>query len=154
MPTMRCLSLLPLFTLVGLMACSGAGSPQNGGGGTTATGGTGNPVGGTTSAGGSAITGGASAAGSVSVPGGTPDTGGVTLPGGAIFYDVNSTSGVTTRDYCSGGAACNPGDPNVGYGLVTVFSTETAPVPEPTSFLLLGTGLGAIGLAVLRRKNG
>ena len=83
MPTTRCVSLFPLFTLVGLMACSGAGTPQSGGGGTTVTGGTHNPIGGTTGAGGSMITGGTTAAGGVSAPGGTPDTGGVSVPGGA-----------------------------------------------------------------------
>jgi len=111
MPTTRCVSLFPLFTLVGLMACSGAGTPQSGGGGTTVTGGTHNPIGGTTGAGGSMITGGTTAAGGVSAPGGTPDTGGVSVPGGAPDTGGVSAPGGTPD---TGGVSAPGGTPDTG----------------------------------------
>jgi lysophospholipase L1-like esterase len=100
-----------LFTLVGLMACSGAGTPQSGGGGTTVTGGTHNPIGGTTGAGGSMITGGTTAAGGVSAPGGTPDTGGVSVPGGAPDTGGVSAPGGTPD---TGGVSAPGGTPDTG----------------------------------------
>ena len=77
---------------------------------------------------------------------------GVSLPGGNTYFDVNSTSGVTTRVYCSGGIGCGAnGIVNTGYGLVTTFSTGSSPTPEPGTLVMLGTGI--LGLAgTLRRK--
>ena len=80
MTTKRRLSLLPLFTLAGVMACSlNSGTPQGGNtGGTTTAGGTQGPGGGTTAVGGSIATGG------VSSPGGATDTGGISSPAGSM----------------------------------------------------------------------
>jgi len=130
MPTTRWVSLLPLFALVGLMACSGSGTPQGNVAGTTVTGGTHNPVGGTTGAGGSVITGGvsgpagttatggvsspagATATGGVSSPGGTTDTGGVSSPGGATATGGVSSPGGTTDT----GGVSSPGGTTVTGG--------------------------------------
>ncbi len=70
---------------------------------------------------------------------------------GNTYFDVNSTGGYFSRVYCSGGVDCgDSGVVNVGYGLVTGFSTGTT-TPEPSTLLMLGSGLlGVIG--VVRRR--
>ena len=93
MTTKRRLSLLPLFTLAGVMACSlNSGTPQGGNtGGTTTAGGTQGPGGGTTAVGGSIATGG------VSSPGGATDTGGISSPAGSMDTGgVADTGGVSS----------------------------------------------------------
>ena len=132
MPTLRRFSLFPLFTLAGLMACSGnnsegpqggAGGTQSstgglqGGGGTTAAGGltAGTPAGGTTSqAGGTTVT--ASATGGTTVPltsaaGGTTDNGGASATGGTTAAGGSPTSGGTTA---AGGSATGGSTPLAG----------------------------------------
>jgi len=64
---------------------------------------------------------------------------------GTITYFDAESGGPFSR-YCP---ACGG---NQGYGLVTGFN-EASPVPEPTSILLFGAGLSAIGLAAWRRKK-
>jgi PEP-CTERM motif len=59
------------------------------------------------------------------------------------YFDANS-SGPFSR-WCG---ACGS---NQGYGLVTGFSTASNTVPEPSSFLLMGSGLLA-AVGVFRRK--
>ena len=135
MPTLRRFSLFPLFTLAGLMACSGnnsegpqggAGGTQSssgglqGGGGTTAAGGltAGTPAGGTTSpaggttvplttsaSGGAADSGGTSATGGITTAGGSARSGGTTAAGGS------ATSGGTTA---AGGSAAGGRTPLAG----------------------------------------
>ena len=146
MPTTRWVSLLPLFALVGLMACSGSGSPQGSVAGTTVTGGTHNPVGGTAGAGGSVTTGGvsapagttatggdsspagATATGGVSAPGGTLDTGGVSSPGGATATGgVSSPGGTTAAGGVSapGGTTVTGGTSKIGGTTVTGGTSKT-----------------------------
>ena len=83
MTTMRRYSLLPLFTLVGVMACStDAGLPQGGAGG-AAQGGT-PGSGGATASGGSPTTGGSQSMGGISPTGGTVNSGGTANSGGTV----------------------------------------------------------------------
>jgi hypothetical protein len=63
----------------------------------------------------------------------------------ANIYDVNQFSDVVT----SGGILSFSAIDSASFQAIT----DTAPVPEPTSLLLLGTGLGVIGLAAWRRRK-
>jgi len=70
---------------------------------------------------------------------------GVSVPGAYIFFDENSSNTVIGRVCGDGYDGCyNPGD-----GLVTDFTTGA--VPEPSSLLLLGSGL--VGLAGAVRRS-
>lgn len=72
---------------------------------------------------------------------------GTSSPGGLLFFDANFGNSYLGRVYDFGGSAVNS-----GYGLVTGFETgEASPIPEPSSFLLLGTGLMAAA-GMIRRK--
>jgi hypothetical protein len=72
---------------------------------------------------------------------------GVTDPGGDVYFDVNTTNSYLARVYNNGSSNVNN-----GFGLVTGFETGSAsPTPEPSSFLLLGTGLLAAA-GMIRRK--
>ena len=113
MPTTRRFSLFPLFTLVGLMACSGGNSagPQGGVGGTQSSteplGGSattagagptaGTPTGGNTSpAGGTTVPVTTSAAGGTTVPVTTSAAGGTTVPVTTAGGGTNATGGAST----------------------------------------------------------
>ena len=63
------------------------------------------------------------------------------------YLEADNTFTVTNRAYCLTNVGCVAND---GVGLVTTFSTGTT-TPEPSTFLMLGSGI--LGLAsVLRRK--
>ena len=66
---------------------------------------------------------------------------------GYLAFDNRTTAvGIFSRYH-------NFGEGFEGYGLVTQFDYDSAPIPEPTSLLLFGTGLGLLGLTAYRRKK-
>ena len=80
-------------------------------------------------------------------------------PGGYILFDTNgSNGGLVNGIEIMGRLYMQQGEPpvntiNSGYGLVTGFSTTAAPVPEPSSMLLLASGLATILGYGWRRKR-
>jgi lysophospholipase L1-like esterase len=128
MNSKRPLSLFPLFTLAGLMACSLNSTTQGGNtGGTTTAGGTQGPGGGTTAVGGSIATGG------VSAPGGTPDTGGVSAPGG-----TTTTGGAPGGTPDTGGVSAPGGTPDTGGVSAPGGTTTTGGVSAPGGTTVTG----------------
>ncbi len=75
----------------------------------------------------------------------------ISTPGGTTLFDVHSGTDFFTRVYCPNGDACSNGTVDTGYGLVTGFSYNSTPTPEPSSLLLLGSGLAGVAAFVGRR---
>ncbi|MBN2321013.1 MAG: PEP-CTERM sorting domain-containing protein, partial [Acidobacteria bacterium] len=78
------------------------------------------------------------------------------------LINIVTAAGVTVID--KAGVANNYGSINADttyapastfgtYAIPLAFNVTGTPIPEPTSILLLGTGLGALGLVVYRRKR-
>ena len=110
MATAPRLSLLPLLTLVGLMACSSTSEPPQGGSGGVAQGGA-PGSGGTTTAGGSPTTGGTQSTGGIVTTGGILLTGGTVNTGGTMNAGgIASTGGLIG----TGGTLAKGGTPGSG----------------------------------------
>jgi len=84
---------------------------------------------------------------------------GISMAGGKIGFDTNgynagNLNGNTFlgRVYYDGGGGT--GFVDKGYGLVTGFDAGApTTVPEPTSFVLVSLGLGALAAGIRRRRN-
>ncbi|MBN2318793.1 MAG: PEP-CTERM sorting domain-containing protein [Acidobacteria bacterium] len=72
----------------------------------------------------------------------------VALPSLALFKNSSPLGGATL-----GFGFTDPFFPSVRYSIDTIELDESNPVPEPTSLLLFGTGLGALGLVAYRLKR-
>ena len=132
MPTMRRFLPFPLFTLVGLMACSGSNSegPQ-GGAGTTAVAPTaGTPTGGTTTpAGGTTVPATTAPAGGTIVPVTTAPAGGTAVPG------TTAAAGTTAA-----GGSVKPGGTTAAGGSAAGGSTPPAGVSSSAGGIVGGKG--------------
>ena len=154
MPTLRRFSIFPLFTLAGLMACSGNNSePQGGTGGTqSSTGGLPGGGGTTTSGGGPTAgtqTGGStSASGGTTVPATTAASGGMTKSGGAPTTGGTTTAGGSTSlggATESGGASATGGSTRLGGTTATGGSASGGSTPPAGGSTSAGGTTGGKG---------